>query len=83
MKRVERKKNPLPFQQAWVEHFVSDKYDAATTHWRKLANRVQRGVGNPCPLVLIGQPSSIVRFGEGPAVIAHLLEGGSGSIRGG
>jgi len=77
MKRVERKKNPLPFQQAWVEHFVSDKYDAATTHWRKLADRVQRGVGNPCPLVLTGLPSSIVTFGEDPAVIAHLLEGGA------
>jgi len=77
MKRVERKKNPLPFQQAWVEHFVSDKYGAATTHWRKLADRVQRGVGNPCPLVLIGLPSSIVTFGEDPTVIANLLEEGA------
>lgn len=77
MKRVDRKKNPLSFQQAWVEHFVSDKYGAATTHWRKLADRVQRGVGNPCPLVLIGLPSSIVTFGEDPAVIANLLEEGA------
>jgi hypothetical protein len=77
MKRVERKKNPLPFRQAWVEHFVSDKYGAATTHWRKLADRIQRGVGNPCPLVLIGLPSSIVTFGEDPAVIANLLEEGA------
>jgi hypothetical protein len=77
MKRVERKKNPLPFQQAWVEHFDSDKYGAATTHWRKLADRVQRGVGNPCPLVLIGLPASIVTFGEDPTVIANLLEEGA------
>jgi hypothetical protein len=80
MKRVERKRNPLSFQQAWVDHFVSDKYGAATTHWRKLADRVQRGVGNPCPLVLFGLPSSIVTFGEDPATIAHLLEEGAAAF---
>src|SRR5262249_22462905 len=77
MKRVERNRNPLSFQQAWADHFVSDKYGAATTHWRKLEDRVQRGVGNPCPLVLIGLPSSIVSFGEDPAVIANLMEEGA------
>jgi len=29
-----------------------------------LEDRVHRGVGNPCPLVLIGLPDSIVTFGE-------------------
>lgn len=73
-KRVERARNPIPFRQAWVEHFVSDKFGMATTHWRKLEERVQRGVGNPCPLVLIGLPSSIVVFGENPAEVEKLLE---------
>jgi len=50
------------FRQAWVDAFVSDKFGEATTHWRKLQDRVLRGVGNPCPLVLIGIPSSSVSF---------------------
>lgn len=51
-----------PFQKAWVDHFVNDKYGTATTHWRKLEDRIQRGVGNPCPLLLIGLPQGIVTF---------------------
>lgn len=50
------------FRQAWVEVFVSDKFGEATTHWRKLQDRVLRGVGNPCPLVLIGIPVNAVIF---------------------
>lgn len=73
MKRVERKKNPVPFREAWVDHFVSDKFGAATTHWRKLDDRVQRGVGNPCPLVLIGFPAGLVTFGEDPAEVEKLI----------
>jgi hypothetical protein len=76
MKRVNRKKNPIPFRDAWVDHFVSDKFGAATTHWNKLSDRVQRGVGNPCPLILIGLPSSIVTFGENAAEVAKLLDEG-------
>jgi Restriction endonuclease BglII len=64
MKRVERAKNPLSFRDAWVDQFVSDKFGAATTHWRKLEDRIRRGVGNPCPLILIGLPLSIVTFGD-------------------
>jgi hypothetical protein len=60
--RTERERNPLSFADAWTDHFVSDKYGAATTHWRKLMDRVDRGVGNPCPLLLIGLPASIVTF---------------------
>ena len=77
MKRVQRNRNPIPFRQAWVDHFVSDKFGAATTHWSKLADRMHRGVGNPCPLVLIGLPSSIVTFGEDPREIKNLMEEGS------
>ncbi len=48
------------FQAGWAHAFVADKFGEATTHWRKLADRVSRGVGNPCPLLLIGIPSTIV-----------------------
>lgn len=60
------------FRQAWVDVFVSDKYGEATTHWRKLQDRVLRGVGNPCPLVLIGIPLSVVTFDYSAASIAEL-----------
>jgi hypothetical protein len=61
-KRVERAKNPIDFATAWTDNFVSDKYGEATTHWKKLMDRISRGVGNPCPLLLIGLPASIVSF---------------------
>ncbi len=48
------------FPTAWSAMFFSDKYGMATTHWSKLQDRVRRGVGNPCPLVLIGLPPEIV-----------------------
>ncbi len=60
--RVQRDKAPVSFRQAFADKFVADKFGEATTHWRKLVDRVQRGVGNPCPLVLIGLPASIVTF---------------------
>ena len=50
------------FLPAWSHHFVGDKYGAATTHWTKLLARVERGAGHPCPLLLLGLPSSIVRL---------------------
>jgi hypothetical protein len=49
------------FADAFTKFFVADKYGQATTHWQKLADRVARGVGNPCPLLLIGLPASVVR----------------------
>src|SRR5262245_55988297 len=73
MKRVTRIRNPIPFRDAWADQFVSDKFGTATTHWSKLQERVQRGVGNPCPLVLIGLPSSIVTFGESKDAVKMLL----------
>lgn len=51
------------FAKGWAHTFVSDKFGQATTHWRKLEDRVHRGVGNPCPLLLIGIPKDIVTFG--------------------
>ena len=64
--------NPTPRQRAmvraegedfiadWPRRFVQDKFGTATTHWNKLQERIVRGVGNPCPLLLIGIPASIV-----------------------
>lgn len=60
MKRVTRPVKPLPFAEAWTSNFVSNKFGVATTHWDKLQARVSRGVGNPCPLLLIGLPASMV-----------------------
>jgi hypothetical protein len=66
--RTTRTKNPVAFPEAWADKFVGDKYGEATTHWRKLVSRINRGVGNPCPLLLIGLPPSIVRFDVNPVV---------------
>ncbi len=62
--KIQREKKRLSFAEAWTNSFVSDKYGEATTHWKKLIARITRGVGNPCPLLLIGLPASIVRFDE-------------------
>ncbi|KVT76334.1 restriction endonuclease [Burkholderia ubonensis] len=73
-KRIGREKDPMTFARAWGDNFVRDKFGAATTHWRKLMDRVDRGVGNPCPLVLVGLPASIVSF-DPEAVIEMEPEG--------
>lgn len=49
-----------PFAAAFAHHFVADKFGQATTHWSKLKERIDRGVGNPCPLLSIGIPASVV-----------------------
>lgn len=53
-------KRQLPFAEAFAQSFVADKFGTATTHWHKLEDRIRRGVGNPCPLLLIGFPLSCV-----------------------
>ncbi|TAM77555.1 restriction endonuclease [bacterium] len=53
-------RNGRTFAEAWAEVFVSDKFGQATTHWRKLEDRIRRGVGNPCPLLLIGIPETVL-----------------------
>lgn len=50
----------IPFPAAFSKQFVNDKFGQATTHWNKLKDRIDRGVGNPCPLLLIGLPASVV-----------------------
>lgn len=48
------------FEEGWAHAFVADKFGEATTHWRKLEDRVKRGVGNPCPLLLVGIPKEVI-----------------------
>lgn len=50
------------FAEAWASVFCADKFGQATTHWRKLEDRIRRGVGNPCPLLLIGIPESVIQY---------------------
>jgi hypothetical protein len=57
---IARRLGKLPFAEAWADQFVADKYGAATTHWSKLLERISRGVGNPCPLLLIGLPAGVI-----------------------
>jgi hypothetical protein len=77
---VRRQRGAADFAQSWAAAFVQDKFGAATTHWRKLADRVHRGVGNPCPLLLIGLPASLVTFGEPPALVERLIDESARSI---
>ena len=48
------------FADAFARQFTADKFGQATTHWAKLADRVARGVGNPCPMLLIGLPRGVL-----------------------
>ena len=48
------------FVPNWARMFVRDKFGTATTHWDKLLERTGRGVGNPCPLLLIGIPAASI-----------------------
>jgi len=73
-KRVDRTKSPVGFREAFSTKFVADKFGEATTHWRKLEDRISRGVGNPCPVVTIGLPDSIVSFGEDPAILRPIIQ---------
>lgn len=78
MKRVERARNPITFREAFAQKFVADKFGEATTHWRKLDDRIARGVGNPCPIVTIGLPDAIVSFGEDPDKLKGIIEAVAG-----
>ena len=54
------------FVNEWARHFVQDKFGSSTTHWNKLQERIERGVGNPCPLLLIGIPAASIHQGRMP-----------------
>lgn len=72
VERVNRTLNPMTFREAFTGQCVADKFGEATSHWRKLEGRIQRGVGNPCPMVLIGLPDIIVTFQDGMAALAKV-----------
>ena len=61
-RRLIEKSTETTFIDAWSKVMVADKFGSATTHWDKLQLRIQRGVGNPCPIVLIGIPDTVVRM---------------------
>ncbi len=50
----------VPFAEAFAKTFVASKFGQASTHWSKLDERVARGVGNPCPLLLVGGPADVL-----------------------
>ena len=57
---TKKRPNQRVFREGWAHVFFKDKFGEATTHWRKLEDRVNRGVGNPCPLLLIGLPKEVI-----------------------
>jgi hypothetical protein len=59
-REIERRMQSVTFEEAWMQQLCADKFGEATTHWNKLESRVTRGAGNPCPLIMIGLPASIV-----------------------
>jgi hypothetical protein len=71
-RQTSRAKKPLTFRDAFARKFVADKFGEATTHWKKLDDRIRRGVGNPCPLVFIGLPDAIVTMHEGKAALVEI-----------
>ncbi len=71
-RRIARSTSDNPLRDAFVPVFVADKFGEATTHWTKLEDRIARGVGNPCPLLLIGLPDGIVTFDGGEAALAEI-----------
>ena len=63
VREVERRVAESDFATEWSRAFVNDKFGTSTTHWEKLQERLRRGVGNPCPLLLLGIPAQAVRTG--------------------
>ncbi|MYA60935.1 MAG: restriction endonuclease [Chloroflexi bacterium] len=59
-RQIEGRLSDSDFATEWSRAFVSSKFGTSTTHWNKLLERVNRGVGNPCPLLLLGIPTSSV-----------------------
>ena len=63
--RLQRLARDMDFATATAT-MMATKYGESTTHWKKLTERLERGVGNPCPLLLIGLPASCVDIVEEP-----------------
>ncbi len=72
---IERRvKNTGDFAASWANVFTASKFGEATTHWKKLMDRVTRGVGSPCPLLLIGFPIDIISFDTRSPLDAAAIE---------
>lgn len=54
------------FEDAFSRSFVSDKYGEATTHWKKAMEKLKRGAGGSCPIILVGWPKEILLRSGGP-----------------
>lgn len=50
----------VSYPDAWAKAFKDDKHRTATTHWSKLTDRLDRGMGSPCPIIGIGILISVV-----------------------
>ena len=61
--RLQRLTDNASFAEA-AASMLATKYGESTTHWSKLMERLERGVGNPCPLLLIGLPADCVRIAQ-------------------
>jgi len=44
--KIEQEANPKVVEKGLAHAFVADKFGEATNHWRKLEDRIRRGVGN-------------------------------------
>ena len=54
----------MHLENTWTALFVAGSFGAATTCWSKLRDRIQRGVVNLCPLLLIELPPSTITVDE-------------------
>lgn len=72
IEKAEKFSGDFGFRDAFVDIFVSDKFGQATTHWEKLKVRIDRGVGNPCPMLFIGLPREIVTFDDEVRALADI-----------
>ncbi len=59
--RLDRSTRDTEFAVA-AASILASKYGESTTHWNKLMERLARGVGNPCPLLLVGLPAACVQI---------------------
>ena len=59
--KVERASSMIDQASLVARAKFQSKYGEATTHWKKLMSRIDRGLGNPCPLLLVGIERSRLR----------------------
>jgi hypothetical protein len=70
MKRVKRKKDPWTFPQAWTDHFVSDKFGAATTDQARCRELPLKANDIPFVRTRRGRSASSARSATKPQIAA-------------